>query len=125
MILYDGSNVGVVVTSVEIFVEAVNRSPHEEAIEVAARGLYVGQQHNHDDGKRTNLRSGGSGNTLLLASVIASIVFFNPFVTIPPWPVEPQYPYTHAAIDLISLGRILTLVTLSNDWPDTWKWISH
>ena len=125
MVFYGASNPGLVVTSVKVFVKAVNWSPHEEAIEVAAGSLYVGQQPSHGDRKTTNLRSGGSGNTLLLASFMASIVFFNPFVTIPPLPVEPQCPITHAAIVLISFGRTSTLSTLSNDWPDRWKWISQ
>ena len=123
--LYGGSNSGFVVTSVEVFVVAVNRSPYEEAIEVAGGGLCVGQQHSHGDGKTNDSRSGGSGNILLLGSFMASIVLCNPPVTIPPLPFVPQCPRTHAAMDLMSFGTITLLSTLSNDWPERWKWISQ
>ena len=36
---YGASNPGVVVASVDVFVKAVNWSPDEEAVEVAAGGL--------------------------------------------------------------------------------------
>ena len=39
VVAYGASDPGVVVTGVDVFVKAVNRSPDEEAVEVAAGGL--------------------------------------------------------------------------------------
>lgn len=55
---------------------------------------------------RTVVRSAGSGNLRLLPSFMESIVFFIPFVIIPPLPSLPQFPTTHLAMSLMSLGMI-------------------
>ena len=56
---------------------------------------------------------------------MASIVFFKPFVTIPPKPKTQQRASTHEAIALMSSGTIEKRSTLAADWPDVWNMISH
>ena len=74
---------------------------------------------------RTVVRSAGSGNLRLLPSFTESIVFFIPFVIIPPLPSLPQFPTTHLAMSLMSVGMIETNSRSSADWPDVWNRISH
>ena len=66
----------------------------------------------------TILRSAGSGKNLLLVSVIESMVFPKPLVTIPPLPAEQQRASTHAAISFMSFGTIQVGSCLLADWPD-------
>lgn len=56
---------------------------------------------------------------------MASIVFFKPFVTIPPLPKTQQRASTHEAMALMSSGTIQKWSTLAADWPDVWNTISH
>ena len=72
------------------------------------------------------LRSGGSGNISTPGSaVIASMVFFKPFVTIPPLRKKQQRASTHEAMALMSFGMIEKWSTLAADWPDAWNMIWH